>query len=169
MNRRLQGVGLGLSFLALVGVGGVMTGNGVFAQDATPPPGTSTTTEETTPERSAFLDAFAAQLGVTDQAKIDAAIKATVTQLVNEKVAAGDLTQAQADEILAKVDSGDVPFEDELFGDHHGGKGEGRGGHDRGNDGEQNDDEGQSNEDSTDNSTTPADESTPAASTAVFS
>lgn len=147
-----------------------MTGSGVFAQDATPTPGTSTTTEATEPEtveRNAFLDAFAAQLGVTDQATIDAAIQATVTQLLDEKVAAGELSQAQADEILARIEAGDVPFgKGGFFGDHHGDK---RDGHDKSDrDGEQNDDENQSNEDSTDDSTIPAGESTPAASTVVF-
>src|SRR4051794_32700471 len=101
MNRRLQVLGLGLALLALIGVG-TISGRGVFAQDATPTPGTSTA-PSTTPERDPFLDAFAAQLGVTDPAKVDAAIVAAAQQVLDQKVAAGELTQAQADAIKANI------------------------------------------------------------------
>src|SRR5215204_154450 len=80
-SKRTQAWGLGLALLALVGVG-TAAGGAVLAQDATSTPSTtlqeatpaagSSTTEDATEEdeRSAFIDAFAAQLGVTDEATI---------------------------------------------------------------------------------------------------
>lgn len=161
MNR-LQRAGLGLSLMALVGVGAVNGGN-VFAQDATPTPSTSTTTEATTPEeteRNAFLDAFAAQLGVTDEAQIDAAILGAFQQILAEKVAAGDITQAQADEILARIEAGDVRFGGGILGGKHGHGGDFDA--DRDNRGSNN------GADDDEDSTTPAVEATPAANTGIF-
>lgn len=105
MNRRLHGLTLALALLGIVAVGGIAS-HGVFAQDATPSPSTGPSTQQT-PRRSAFLDAFAAQLGVTDQAQIDAAVQAAIGQVLDQKVAAGELTQAQADAIKARVAAGD--------------------------------------------------------------
>jgi hypothetical protein len=150
MNRRLYGMSLGLALLALVALG-TIAGRGVFAQDGTPTP-----TAEETPERSPFLDAFAAQFGVTDQAQIDAAIQAALSQVLDEKVAAGELTQAEADAIKERVAAGEVRIRVGLFGgprDHDGLRGgeDHRGQHDR-----------DENEDETTEPATPAAGLTPA-------
>lgn len=172
MNR-LQGAGLGLSLMALIGVG-TITGNGVFAQEATSTPSTSVTTEATTEpeesERNAFIDAFAAQLGVTDEAQIDAAILGAYQQILAEKVAASDLTQEQADEILARVEAGELPFgKGGFFGGHHAGMRDGRGGPDGDRGGKMDRDAGKNaTDDTSDDSTTPDVEATPAASSGIF-
>lgn len=187
MNR-LQSAGLGLSLMALVGVG-TLNGGGVFAQDATPTPNTtvtedSTTTETDEVERNAFLDAFAAQLGVTDTAQIDAAILGAYSEILAEKVAAGDITQEQADEMLAEIEAGDMPFGMGGFGGF-GGKNGGMPGGMRGDmRGDRDNDRGEHREDdrgdkpgrdddddaddATDDSATPAVEASPAAETANF-
>jgi hypothetical protein len=172
MHRSLQGLSLGLALLALLGIG-MVAGRAAFAQDATPTP--STSLEEATPstststddsdaaddaERNAFLDAFAAQLGVTDEATIDAAIQAALVQLVDEKVAAGDLTEAEGAVFKERIAAGEFRFGVHVGGLFGGHDGDGiRGGrHDRGDD------------DSTgtdDPATTPEVEQTPAAATGI--
>ena len=165
-SKRTQAWGMGLALLALVGVGSV-AGGAVFAQDGTPTP--STSLEEATPatgssatedavetERSAFIDAFAAQLGVTDQATIDAAVEAALNQLVDERVAAGELTEAEAAVIKERVAAGDYRVK------------VGVGGHDRHGDRDGRDRGGRFEGDDRDDATTaPAAESTPAVTTGV--
>jgi hypothetical protein len=109
----MRGLSVALALLALVGLGAI-AGRGVFAQVATPAPSTATGGADATPaagteasERNAFLDAFAAALGVTDQTRIDAAIQTAIDQVLADRVAAGELTQEQADAIEARVAAGD--------------------------------------------------------------
>jgi hypothetical protein len=170
-SRRTQAWGFGLALLALVGVG-TAAGGAVFAQDATSTP--STTLQEATPaagssmsddateenERNAFLDAFAAQLGVTDDATVDAAVQAALGQLVDERVAAGELTEAEAAVIKERIASGEYLVRVGVGGrDHDGDRGGRFGGDDRDNDID--DDKG------ADDATVPAADSTPAAATGV--
>jgi hypothetical protein len=122
-------------------------------------------TEETEEaERNEFLDAFAANLGVTDQAAVDSAIQATIEQLIDEAVAAGELTEAEANLIRERIANGEYRIG---FGIHGFGRGgfdgdfDGRGGRghqDRDRDGDKDD---------ADDATTPAVEATPATDTSV--
>ena len=113
---------------AMLGVGG-----SVFAQDnATPTAGTEQTTgttgeatERTTREAeyAAFLDALAVNLGVADGETVDAAIKTTLKQMVDERLAAGEISADLATELKAAIDSGNVPIgfhRPDLRGDHGG-------------------------------------------------
>jgi hypothetical protein len=176
MHRRLQGLSLGLALLALLGVG-MAAGRGAFAQDATPTP--STTSEESTPspstssdtteaaeeaERNAFIDAFAAQFGVTDEAEIDAAIQAALVQIVDDRVAAGELTEAEGAVLKERIAAGEF-----RFGVRVGGPG---GGHDhgdsrRGHSGRDDRGDGSDKPADEDDSTVPGAEATPSTSTGV--
>lgn len=172
MNGRFRGLSLGLALLALLGIASV-AGRGVFAQDATPTPGASSGTDsDQTTGRNAFLDAFAAALGVTDQVQVDAAIKTAVDKMLADKVAAGEITQEQADIIKAEVANGDYRAIGGGFGIGHdprgGMHGRDRGGFggDKGHSGSAND---KNDDDSDDNGTTPSTGATPAASSAGVS
>lgn len=70
--------------------------------------------------RSLFLDRLAASLGVQRSA-LDSAITSAGTSAIDDAVAQGKLTQAQADALKARVQAGDVGA---LFGGH-GGRGSG--------------------------------------------
>jgi hypothetical protein len=174
MHRRLHGLGLGFALLALLGVG-MVAGRAAFAQDATPAP--STTLEEATPspsttsdttetaeeaERNAFIDAFAAQFGVTDEAEIDAAVQAALVQLVDDKVAAGELTEAEGAVVKERIAAGEFRFGVRVGG--FGGDGHGRG-DDRG--GRGGSDDHTEKPSSADDSTDPDTEATPSTSTGV--
>ena len=178
---RTQAWGIGLAMLALVGVGSV-AGGAVLAQDASPTP--STSLEEATPaagssasddataetERSAFIDAFAAQLGVTDPAAIDAAVQAALNQLVDERVAAGELTEAEAAVIKERIAAGDYRVKVGVGGHDRDGDHDGR---DRGGRFDGRDDDGDRDNDRDDDlddddaTAAPAAESTPAVTTGV--
>jgi hypothetical protein len=110
-------------------------------------PATPPTAEDLAAKRAAFNEALAAALGVTT-AEVEAAIqslqptaeeiearraaaRAALEQRLADAVAAGRLTQAQADAILAAHDSGDLPFGGPRFrspGLHGPGSGHGFGG-----------------------------------------
>lgn len=129
MRGRMRGLSVALALLALVGLGGI-AGRGVFAQVATPTPPTASGGTAVTPaagteaaERNDFLDAFAAALGVTDQTQIDAAIQTAIDQVLADRVAAGELTQEQADAIKARVANGDLHGFGFGFGGPRGGHG----------------------------------------------
>jgi polyhydroxyalkanoate synthesis regulator phasin len=80
----------------------------------TPVPGTSTT-------GTSFLSRVAAKLGI-DTGTLETAVKSSATDQVNEQVKAGTLTQAQADQILQRIQN--APADALGFG-----PGFGRGGH----------------------------------------
>jgi hypothetical protein len=101
---------------AMLGVGG-----SVFAQDESTP---TAGTEETTPsspaaerragreaEYAAFLDALAVNLGVADGATVDAAIRTTMKQVIDERLAAGEISADLAGELKVAIDSGDYPVD----------------------------------------------------------
>jgi hypothetical protein len=120
MSIRMRVAAFCVAALALLGVGAV-AGGGVFAQDSTP-----TTTEtpavgssgDTTADSSADYDAFvaalAANLGISDPATVDAAIKTTLKQQVDDRLAAGEISANEATALKERIDAGDFgPF---LFG-----------------------------------------------------
>lgn len=164
MRGRMRGLSVALALLALVGLGGI-AGRGVFAQVATPTPSTASGGTDATPaaaERNDFLDAFAAALGVTDQTQIDTAMQTAIDQVLADRVAAGELTQEQADAIKARVANGDPHG----FGFGFGGP---RGGHGHGPN-ERADRPGKGDEDSDNddaNGTAPATQATPSAGVAT--
>lgn len=97
---------------AMLGVGGA-----VVAQDAsTPTAGTEETTEVTDrraarqAEYDAFLDALAANLGVADGETVDAAIRTTLKQTIDERLAAGEISANLAADLKAAIDSGEYPI-----------------------------------------------------------
>lgn len=116
---------------AMLGVGGA-----VFAQDdSTPTEGTQEITESTSvtdkqvareAEYAAFLDALAVNLGVADGETVDAAIRTTMKQVIDERLAGGEISADLATELKLAIDSGDYPV-----GLHVPGMG-GFGGHSRG-------------------------------------
>jgi hypothetical protein len=64
-----------------------------------------------TADQAAYLQKLAGKLGVSVDA-LTAAIKATNLEILDEKVASGDLTQEQADAARTRIENGDGP----LFG-----------------------------------------------------
>jgi hypothetical protein len=87
--------------MALGGVVLALAGGGGAAVAATTQGGKDT--------REAFLDSVAKHLNVTPQALRDAA-KAAALEQVDAALAAGRITKAQADEMKARIEAGDVPF-----------------------------------------------------------
>ena len=117
--------------LALLGAGAIAEG-GVFAQDdySTPPAGLGTpaagSDATTSTAYQDFVDALAANLGIGDPATVDAAIKTTLKQQVDDRLAAGEISANQATALKERIDAGDFgPF---LFGHGRGIGGPGRGG-----------------------------------------
>lgn len=99
---------------AMLGVGG-----SVFAHDeSTPAASTEESTESATAtdkraareaEYAAFLDALAVNLGVADGETVDAAIRTTMKQVVDERLAAGEISADLAAELKLAIDTGDFP------------------------------------------------------------
>jgi hypothetical protein len=67
---------------------------------------------------SAFLDSLATHLGISRE-KLDDAVKAAGTDQVDAALAAGTITKEQADDLKARIESGQAP----AFGFGHGGFG----------------------------------------------
>ena len=95
---------------------GVLGAGAVMAQ--TPVPGTSTT-------GTTFLSRVAQKLGI-DTPTLQNAIKTTQTEDIDAQVAAGKLTQAQADQIKQRI--ANAPADAPFFGGGFGGHGRGLGG-----------------------------------------
>lgn len=152
-NRRaIMQVGAIAGSLALAGLA-TPFGHGALAQDATTPPALAAQTTPSAPaapvapvdprvERyQAFIDDFAGHLGLSSDT-VEQALRDTMKDMVDEGVAAGDLTADEAAAIKQQIDTAEtLP----MFGGHgpesdaHGGPGgpggmEGRGksGHGRG-------------------------------------
>jgi hypothetical protein len=79
---------------------------------------------------SSFLDSLAQHLGISSEELEDAARAAAVDQ-VDAALAEGRITEEQADELRARIESGELPpfFGPGLFGGFHGHKGHGFGDH----------------------------------------
>jgi hypothetical protein len=115
LNRK--GVALGL----VVGLLGGAAGGALATSGGTKT--TTTTTPSATMQArvDAFLSDVAGRLGV-DVSKLKDALKGAAIDQVNRAVKDGTLTQAQADEIIARINAGDVGpgfgFGGHGFGDH---------------------------------------------------
>lgn len=92
--------------LALLAVAGVaVAASGVFDPKA---------------ERESFLNDVASNLGV-ERSKLDSAIKEASIARVDAALAAGRITQAQADEMKKRIEAGEAPFfGGPGMGGHHG-------------------------------------------------
>lgn len=125
MNRRMRIAAFCVAAFALLGVGG-LAGGGVFAQDQSGTPAAGESTPAAGGETSAyqdFVNALAANLGISDPATVDAAIKTTLKQQVDAELAAGNISANEATALKQRIDAGDFgPF---LFGH---GRGDGHGG-----------------------------------------
>lgn len=76
-------------------------------------------------ENKAVIDDAAAQLGVQPN-ELSNALEQALLKRVDAALAAGRITQAQADELKQRIQSGDYPLVGPMFG-HHGGPGHGFG------------------------------------------
>jgi hypothetical protein len=114
---------LGAAALALIGTGAVVS-DGVFAQESTPEaestPAVGSAGETETSAYDEFVAALAANLGISDPATVDTAIKETLKQKVDEQLAAGEISANEATARKERIDAGEF-----------GGFFLGRGGHDR--------------------------------------
>lgn len=102
-------------------VGGLLIGS-AFAQSspgpaATPGAGTPSTTAPgattTTGAQAAyqdFVNKLAKNLGISDPATVNTAIRTTLKQMVDEQLAAGHISQDQATRLKQQIDAGKVPF-----------------------------------------------------------
>ena len=124
LNRRRVLAGTaGLGAAALLGA------KLVQAQTATgtPEAGTTETDEQTYYDN--FVGKLAANLNISDAATVDTAIRDSLTEIVDEELAGGHISQDTATKLKENIASGDVPF---LFpgrrgmgrrgGESHGGK-----------------------------------------------
>lgn len=139
--RRFALVGGMTALLALLfGVGLI---GSAFAQTAPAAQDAATPTGEDTPATTAtaneryqeFLDQLAANLGTTDAAALDAAIRTTLKQQVDELLAAGEISANAADALKQQIDATEAPLRHlSLIGGRIGGglDGLGRGGLGRG-------------------------------------
>jgi hypothetical protein len=115
----LGGGALALTLMLTGAVAGLPAG----AQDSTPPAGASTGDTEDAAENAAelalyqdFVGKFATNLGQSDPAAVDAAIRATLTQMVDEQFAAGTISANEADALKQSIAASDSPIE--LLDDH---------------------------------------------------
>lgn len=123
LNRRRVLAGTaGLGAAALLGA------KLVQAQSApsTPGAGSSTGASKASAEQARyddFLSKMATNLGVADAATVDKAIRASVTQMVEEELAGGHISQDAANKMKANIDSTNVPFIfddwDDMMEGHH--------------------------------------------------
>ncbi len=75
--------------------------------------------QEGTGDRS-FLGRVAEKLGISED-QLTTAVKDSQTDIINEKLAAGEITQEQADRMKQRIAEGDVHFGDGLRHGHRGG------------------------------------------------
>src|SRR3954447_213300 len=138
MHNRLKKIAVGGTTVAFLGMAAM--GGHAFAQDnATPTPssGSAATTEQAADQAAyqGFIDGLATNLGNTDSATVDAAIRTTLKQMVDAEFAAGNISANDATAEKAAIGAATGP---ELFDiiEHHGESGHGGnqdGGHGHGN------------------------------------
>lgn len=130
MHRRNFVVGGGAAALT---VAGLAIQRSAGAQDATPTPSTGASTPEATKQNQeqatyqSFVAALATNLGITDAAKVDTAIRTTLKQLVDQTFTAGHISADEANALKSGIDFSPSPIGVGEFG-IRGGKIGGRGG-----------------------------------------
>jgi hypothetical protein len=105
--------------LALLLVGAGTAGSGLVAAqgaDSTPaacegrPPGGMPSAEQVTGFYQDFVAKLATNLGETDSAVVDTAIRESLKQVIDERQAAGDLPAEQAEAIKERIDDPAFPL-----------------------------------------------------------
>jgi hypothetical protein len=93
-SKRVVVIGAAVAVVAGGTVGGALAASGTF---------------DPAQQRQLFLNDAAGRLGVSS-AKLDAALKAAAIDRVDAALAAGQITQAQADAMKAAIDAGKLPL-----------------------------------------------------------
>jgi len=93
-SKRAVAIGAAVAVVAGGTVGGALAASGTF---------------DPAQQRQMFLNDAAGRLGVTS-AKLDAALKAAAIDRVDAALAAGQITQAQADAMKAAINAGKLPL-----------------------------------------------------------
>ena len=110
MHQRIKVIALGTAAFVLIGTGAVVN-NGVFAQESTPEaestPAVGSGGETETSTYDEFVAALAANLGISDPATVDTAIKETLKQQVDEQLAAGEISANEATARKERIDAGE--------------------------------------------------------------
>ncbi len=122
MNNRVKTATAGLGLATILGLG-ALSGQSVFAQadTTTPTPPAAASDAKTARETAAaeaynaFVANLATQLG-SDPAKVDAAIRASLKQQIDDKVAAGDLAANTATAMKEAIDASAAPLHTGGFG-----------------------------------------------------
>jgi len=91
---------------------GIETTSAQSTTAGTPAAGDSGTTKETGPDQlyQDFLGKLATNLGETDTARVDQAIRDSLKQVVDDRQAAGDLTADQATALKERIDADGIPI-----------------------------------------------------------
>lgn len=125
--------GVGVLGLLLVLAGTRAIGNETTSAQSnaagTPAAGDSSTKATDTDETQLYQDFVAkltTNLGETDTARVDAAIRTSLKQLVDDRLAAGDISANQATALKERIDADGIPFGlggpgGRGFGGQHGG------------------------------------------------
>ena len=108
MYQRLKILALGAGAFALIGTSAVVN-NGVFAQESTPAaestPAVGSAGETETSAYDGFVAlVLAANLGISDPATVDTAVKETLKQRVDEQLAAGEISANEATARKERID-----------------------------------------------------------------
>ena len=104
MKRRFQTLGLGASLLALLG-GASLGGQAVFAQTPATPAAVVSTGSAAPSAYSVFVANLATDLGIADSTKVDAAIRSSLKQMVDTRLASGDISAKEATTLKARIDA----------------------------------------------------------------
>jgi hypothetical protein len=110
MHQRLKILALSVAALAMVGTGAIVS-DGVFAQESTPEaestPAVGSAGDTETSAYDEFVAGLAANLGISDPATVDSAIKETLKQKVDEQLAAGEISANEATARKERIDAGE--------------------------------------------------------------
>jgi hypothetical protein len=122
MHHRMRLFDFSVAAIALIAIG-VVVRQGGFAQDdystppaqdnySTPAAATGAPAEDTNAEASVqylgFISTVASNLGISDPMTVDAAIKTMLTQIVDDRVNAGEISDTDATALKARIDADNV-------------------------------------------------------------
>jgi hypothetical protein len=99
MLTRMRTLAVGAVLLALIGLG--VAGGRVFAAQSGAP--------ATSAAYQVFVAKLANNLGVTDPTKVDAAIRSTLKQMVDDQLATGTISAKKATQLKKTIDAADQP------------------------------------------------------------
>ena len=123
---RNAGLAVAMTLLVAVLGLGAFGVRGVFAQESTPtteeadsPTDATTEVSDADAAYDAFVAGLAANLG-TDTTTVEAAITQTLTDMVDAKLAAGEISADEAAALTERITAGDVPLRLGWLGGDHG-------------------------------------------------